>query len=105
VIAYSVTQRSREIGIRMALGAAPGRVLRMILGGGVRLSLLGVAIGAAAAVLATRALGSLVYRVSTTDPVTMIATGALLIGAAVLASWVPARRAIRLDPVISLRAE
>jgi putative ABC transport system permease protein len=105
VTAYSVTQRSREIGIRMALGAAPGRVLQMVLGSGVRLSLLGVAIGVAAALPAARALGTLVYRVSTTDPATLIATAALLIGAAALASWVPARRAIRLDPAISLRAE
>jgi ABC-type antimicrobial peptide transport system permease subunit len=105
VTAYSVTQRAREIGIRMALGAPPGRVLRMVLASGIRLSILGVAIGAAAALPATRVLGSLVYRVSTTDPLTLIATGALLVGAAVLASWVPARRAIRLDPVISLRAE
>ena len=105
VTAYSVTQRAREIGIRMALGAPPGRVLRMVLGSGVRLSILGVAIGAAAALPATRVLGSLVYRVSTADPLTLAATGALLVGAAVLASWVPARRAIRLDPVVSLRAE
>ena len=105
VTAYSVTQRAREIGIRMALGAAPGRVLQMVLGGGVRLSLLGVAIGLAAALLATRALGTLVYRVSTTDPLTLVATGALLVGAAALASWVPARRAVRLDPAVSLRAE
>jgi predicted permease len=105
VTAYSVTQRAREIGIRMALGAAPSTVMQMVLGGGVRLSLLGVAIGVIGAVPATRALGSLVYRVSTTDPVTLIATGALLIGAAALASWVPARRAVRLDPAITLRAE
>ena len=105
VTAYSVTQRAREIGIRMALGAAPARVLQMVLGGGVRLSLLGVAIGVVAALPATRALGTLVYRVSTTDPLTLTAAGALLIGAAALASWVPARRAIRLDPAISLRAE
>ncbi|HWE25985.1 MAG TPA: ABC transporter permease [Myxococcales bacterium] len=105
VTAYSVTQRAREIGIRMALGAAPGRVLQMVLGGGVRLSLLGVAIGLVAALPATRALQTLVYRVSTTDPITLVATGAVLIGAAALASWAPARRAIRLDPATSLRAE
>ena len=105
VTAYSVSQRAREIGIRMALGAAPARVLQMVLGGGVRLALLGVAIGVVVALPAARALGTLVYRVSTTDPLTLTATGALLVGAAALASWVPARRAIRLDPAISLRAE
>ena len=105
VTAYSVTQRAREIGIRMALGAAPARVLQMVLGSGIRLSLLGVAIGMVAALPATRALGTLVYRVSTTDPLTLLATGTLLVGAAALASWVPARRAVRLDPAISLRSE
>ncbi len=105
VTAYSVTQRAREIGIRMALGAEPVLVLRMILAGGLRLSLLGVAIGVVGALLATRALASLVYGVSTMDPLTLTATGALLVGAAALASWVPALRATRLDPSTSLRAE
>jgi putative ABC transport system permease protein len=105
VTAYSVTQRAREIGIRMALGAEPVLVLRMILAAGLRLSLLGVAIGVVGALLATRALASLVYGVSTMDPLTLTATGALLVGAAALASWVPALRATRLDPSTSLRAE
>ena len=105
VTAYSVTQRAREIGIRMALGADPARVLRMVVGGGLRLSILGVAIGAVGAVLANRALVSLVYQVSTTDPLTLTATGALLVGAAAVASAVPALRATRLDPSTSLRAE
>ena len=105
VTAYSVTQRAREIGIRMALGANPARVLAMVLAGGLRLSILGVAIGVVGALLATRALASLVYRVSTTDPLTLAATGALLVGAAALASWMPALRATRLDPSTSLRAE
>jgi predicted permease len=105
ITAYSVTQRAREIGIRMALGAAPARVLKLVLGSGIRLSLLGIAIGMVGALAATRALGTLVYRVSTTDPLTLLATGALLVGAAALASCVPALRAVRLDPAISLRAE
>jgi putative ABC transport system permease protein len=105
VTAYSVTQRSREIGIRMALGADPARVLRMVVGSGLRLSILGVAIGVVGAVLATRALASLVYQVSTTDPLTLTATGALLVGAAAVASAAPALRATRLDPSTSLRAE
>jgi putative ABC transport system permease protein len=103
--AYSVVQRTREIGIRMALGADRSSVLRMVVGGGVRLSAVGVAIGAAGALVATRALASLVYRVSTTDPLTLLATGALLTAAAALASWVPAVRATKLDPSASLRAE
>jgi ABC-type antimicrobial peptide transport system permease subunit len=105
VTAFSVAQRTREIGIRMALGADPARVLTMVVGSGVRLSILGVAIGVVGALLATRALASLVYKVSTTDPLTLTATGALLVGAAALASWVPALRATRLDPSVSLRAE
>src|SRR5919201_105128 len=101
--AYSVAQRTREIGIRMALGADRARVLRMVVGTGLRLSVVGLAIGAAGALLATRALASLVYRVSTTDPLTLLGTGALLTAAAALASWVPAVRATRLDPSASLR--
>jgi putative ABC transport system permease protein len=73
--------------------------------GGLRLSILGVAIGVVAALVATPALASLVYRVSTTDPLTLTATGALLVAAAAVASWLPALRATRLDPASSLRAE
>ena len=105
VMAYSVVQRSREIGIRMALGAAPARVVGMVVSGGLRLGLCGVLIGAGAALLGTRALASLVYQVSTTDPATMAITAAALLGATLLASWLPARRATRVDPAVSLRAE
>jgi len=105
VMAYSVTQRSREIGIRMALGADSSLVLRMVVGAGLRLALLGVGLGVMAALLGTRVLTSLVYQVSTTDPPTLIATALALFGAAVLASWIPARRATRVDPAVSLRAE
>jgi predicted permease len=105
VMAFSVAQRSREIGIRMALGAAPSRVLGNVVAGGLRLALLGVLIGAGAALLGTRALASLVYQVSTTDPLTLAATAATLLISALLASWLPARRATRVDPAVSLRAE
>jgi putative ABC transport system permease protein len=105
VMAYSVTQRSREIGIRMALGANSSVVVRLVVGSGLRLSLLGVALGVLGALLGTRVLASLVYQVSTTDPLTLAATAAVLVGAAVLASWVPALRAARVDPAVSLRAE
>ncbi len=105
VTAYSVTQRSKEIGIRMALGAEPAQVLRMVVGSGLRLSIVGVAIGLLSGLVATRALASLVYGVSTTDPLTLAATGALLVACAAVASWVPALRATRVDPSTSLRAE
>ncbi len=77
----------------------------MVVGSGLRLALVGVALGVLGALLGTRVLASLVYQVSTTDPVTLIATAAVLVASAALASWVPARRATRVDPAVSLRAE
>jgi putative ABC transport system permease protein len=105
VMAYTVTQRSREIGIRMALGADAALVRRMVVGGGLRLALFGVVLGLFGALLATRVLASFVYQVSTTDPLTLAGVAAVLVGSAVLASWLPARRATKVDPAISLRAE
>ena len=105
VMAYSVAQRSREIGIRMALGADSSLVQRMVVGSGLRLAIAGVALGLAGALAGTRLLASLVYKVSTTDPATLVATAAVLVGAALLASWLPARRATRVDPAVALRAE
>ena len=105
VMVLSVAQRTREIGIRMALGADRVRLVRMVVSGGLRMALLGVALGLAGALAVTRVLSSLVYGVSTTDPLTMVATAAILLGAAALASWVPAIRAARVDPAVSLRAE
>ena len=105
VMAYSVSQRSREIGIRMALGADSSLVVRMVVGGALRLALLGVGLGLVGALFGTRVLASLMYQVSTTDPLTLAATATVLVAAAVLASWMPARRATRVDPAISLRAE
>ncbi|MGE5049041.1 MAG: ABC transporter permease [Deltaproteobacteria bacterium] len=105
VMAYMVTQRSREIGIRMALGADAPVVRRMVLRTGLGLALAGVALGLGLALLATRVLASLVYQVSTTDPLTLAGTAAVLVASAALASWLPARRATRVDPAISLRAE
>ena len=105
VMAYSVAQRAREIGIRMALGADSSLLLRMVVGSGLRLALAGVALGLAGALAGTRLLASLVYRVSTTDPLTLAATAAVLVTSALLASWIPARRATRVDPAVSLRAE
>ncbi|MCA1826161.1 MAG: FtsX-like permease family protein [Myxococcales bacterium] len=105
VMAYSVVQRSREIGIRMALGADASLVVRMVVGYGLRLAAAGVALGVAGAFAGTRLLASLVYQVSTTDPLTFAATAGVLVVAALLASWLPARRATRVDPAVSLRAE
>jgi predicted permease len=105
VVALSVAQRTREIGIRLALGADRLRLVRMVVGGGLRTALLGVVLGLTGAIACTRALSSLVYGVHTSDPLTLAATTALLLAAAVLASWVPAMRASRMDPAVSLRAE
>src|SRR5262245_5216607 len=102
VMAYSVTQRTREIGIRMALGAAHADVLRMVLRHGLRLTILGVAIGLAAAFGVTRLIASLLY-VSPTDALTFTAISVLLAIVAMLASLLPARRATRVDPLVALR--
>jgi ABC-type antimicrobial peptide transport system permease subunit len=105
LMAYSVVQRSREIGIRMALGADGRRLLQMIVGGALRLTALGIAIGALSALAGTRVLGSLLYEVRAGDPATLLITAAIMIASALLASWVPAWRATRVDPALPLRAE
>src|SRR5205814_1352098 len=97
LLAYSVAQRSREIGIRMALGADSWVVLRLVVRSGLRLALAGLALGVAGALIGTRVLASLVYQVGTTDPATLAATAAILTASALLASWIPARRAARVD--------
>jgi len=103
LIAYSVTQRTRELGIRMALGASRPRILRSIVIQGMLLAAGGVAIGIGAAFAATRVLKNLVWGVSTVDPATFAATAVLLIAVAGAASLIPAIRAVRLDPVQALR--
>jgi predicted permease len=105
VISYTVTQRTREFGIRMALGARPGDVRRLVVREGTTLALGGAALGIAGALAATRLLASLLYGVSTTDAATFLAVPLLLVAATLLASWVPARRATRTDPMIALRAD
>jgi putative ABC transport system permease protein len=104
-MAYAVSQRTREIGIRMALGAQPRDVLRMIVGEGSRLALTGLALGILSALAATRLMRSLVFEVSTTDPATFAMTGGLLAAVALAASYLPARRATRVDPLSALRIE
>ena len=105
VLSYSVNQQRQEIGIRRALGAQAGDVLRLVAGQGLRLALVGLAVGLALALAFTRALSSLLYNVSATDPLSFVATAAFLAVVAVLASYVPARRATGVDPIIALRAE
>jgi putative ABC transport system permease protein len=105
VMAYSVVQRTHEIGIRMALAAAPRDVLVMILGQGMLTSAVGVAIGLVGAAVLTAAMESLLFGVSATDPATFAGVALLLVLVAVVACWVPARRAMRVDPIVALRYE
>jgi putative ABC transport system permease protein len=105
VLSYVVAQRTRQIGIRMALGATPAQVMREVLWYGVRLTTVGLALGLAGAVAGTRALSALLYGVKPLDPLTFIAVPLLLAVVAVAASYVPARRATQVDPMVALRHE
>jgi len=105
VMAYSVTQRSHELGIRIAVGASPRDILRLVLGQGIRMTLLGAGIGLVVSLAVTRALSSLLFGVSATDPLTFIAVPVVLAFVAALACYLPARRAMRVDPIIALRYE
>jgi putative ABC transport system permease protein len=105
VLSYAVAQRTREIGLRAALGASPRDVLRLVLRGGMTLTALGLAIGVAGALAVTRLLGSLVFGISPRDPLTLGASAVLLTMVALLACYLPARRAARIDPLLALRTE
>ncbi len=105
VVTRSVARRTQEIGVRMALGADRGAVVGLVLGQGLRLSLAGVAVGVLGALLLTRVLAGLLYGVSATDPATLLASALVLLGVAVLATYLPARRATTVDPIAALRSE
>jgi predicted permease len=105
VMAYSVSRRTREIGVRVALGARSRDVLTMILNQGMRTIMVGVVIGLAGSLALTRTLSSLLFGVTATDPLTFLAVIALLIASALLACYIPARRATKVDPMVALRYE
>jgi len=105
VMSYTVSQRRQEIGIRMALGAQPGNVQSMILGHSVKLTLIGVGLGLAGAFALVRFLTSLLFGVGAYDAVTFIGVPVLLAAVAIVASYLPARRAVRVDPIVALRYE
>ena len=105
VIAYTVAQRTREIGVRVAVGARMRDVVRLVLGGGLRLALLGIGIGLAGAFAATRLMSGMLYGVAPADPATLAAVAAALLAIALFACWLPARRAARVDPTEALRYE
>jgi predicted permease len=105
VTAYTAAQRTHEVGVRRALGAQPADIVKLVLGEGLRLSLVGVVVGIACALALTRVMRNLLYGVSATDPITFFTVSAVLVGVALAACYLPARRAARVDPIVALRFE
>ena len=103
-MAYTVSQRTTEIGVRMALGASRGEVFQLVIGDGLRVAAIGVAAGIGGALLVGRWLTSLLYGIQPRDPATLAATAGVLLAVAALASFIPAWRATRVDPMVALRA-
>jgi len=104
-MSYAVSRRVREIGVRLALGADPFTVMRMVVREGMTVAVAGAAVGVAGALLLTRSMASFLYGVRPSDPLTFVGVSGLLLGAALLASFLPARRAARTDPLLALRGE
>jgi putative ABC transport system permease protein len=105
VISYAVSQRTRELGIRIALGAQRERVVRLVIGQGLTLTLVGIVFGVVGAYALTRLIASLLFGVTSADPLTFTVVGILFMAVACLASYLPARRAAAVDPIIAMRAE
>jgi ABC-type antimicrobial peptide transport system permease subunit len=105
VIAHAVSQRTREIGVRVALGARHGQVLRLILGQGIRLIVVGLAVGLVGARALSRLIAALLFGVSATDTASYLSATVLWFAVALLACYIPARRALKIDPVVALRTE
>ncbi len=105
IMSYAVKRRSKEIGIRMALGGAPRDVLLLVVGQGMRLAVIGMVVGIAGALASTRIMADLLFRVPARDPLTFAGIALLLAGVAFVASWLPARRAVRTDPTAALRVD